>query len=94
MKYLYLLLCTLLGFDTMAQTGQSIEFTQIRQELQKKWPDNRTVNLVFHGHSVPSGYANTPNVKNASSLPPSSPGSCQRNISICSGQLYHHIHWW
>lgn len=34
MKYLYLLLCTLLGFDTMAQTGQSIEFTQIRQEPQ------------------------------------------------------------
>lgn len=94
MKYLYLLLCTLLGFDTMAQTGQSIEFTQIRQELQKKWPDNRTVNLVFHGHSVPSGYANTPNVKTLQAYPPSSPGSCQRNISICSGQLYHHIHWW
>lgn len=35
MKYLYLLLCTLLGFDVMAQTGQSFEFTQIRQELQK-----------------------------------------------------------
>ena len=69
MKYLYLLLCTLLGFDTMAQTGQSIEFTQIRQELQKKWPDNRTVNLVFHGHSVPSGYANTPNVKTLQAYP-------------------------
>lgn len=25
-------------------------------ELQKKWPDNRTINFVFHGHSVPSGY--------------------------------------
>ena len=69
MKYLYLLLCTLLGFDVMAQTGQSFEFTQIRQELQKKWPDNRTVNLVFHGHSVPSGYANTPNVKTLQAYP-------------------------
>ena len=47
MKYLYLLLCTLLGFDVMAQTGQPSEFTQIRQELQKKWPDNRTVTLYF-----------------------------------------------
>ena len=36
MKYLYLLLCTLLGFDVMAQTGQPSEFTQIRQELQKE----------------------------------------------------------
>lgn len=69
MKYLYLLLCTLLGFDVMAQTGQPSEFTQIRQELQKKWPDNRTVNLVFHGHSVPSGYANTPNVKTLQAYP-------------------------
>ena len=28
--------------------------------LARRWPDNRTVNLVFHGHSVPSGYACTP----------------------------------
>jgi acyl-CoA thioesterase I len=28
----------------------------IKSELQKKWPHNRTVNVVFHGHSVPSGY--------------------------------------
>ena len=28
----------------------------IKTELRKKWPDNRMVNLVFHGHSVPSGY--------------------------------------
>ena len=24
-------------------------------ELRKSWPDNRTINIVFHGHSVPSG---------------------------------------
>jgi lysophospholipase L1-like esterase len=28
----------------------------IKAELKKRWPDNRTVNIVFHGHSVPSGY--------------------------------------
>ena len=28
----------------------------LAQELAKVWPDNRTVNLVFHGHSIPSGY--------------------------------------
>ena len=47
MKYLYLLLCTLLGFDTMAQTGQSIEFTQIRQELQKKCMNIQMVSQIF-----------------------------------------------
>ncbi|MAW94353.1 MAG: lipase [Leeuwenhoekiella sp.] len=28
----------------------------LKHELQVKWPNNRTINLVFHGHSVPSGY--------------------------------------
>ena len=41
----------------------------IKQELQAKWPDNRTINLVFHGHSVPSGYFATPNVRTLSSYP-------------------------
>ncbi|OXU15320.1 SGNH/GDSL hydrolase family protein [Sedimentisphaera salicampi] len=41
----------------------------IRTELRKKWPDNRTINLVFHGHSVPSGYFDTPNVKPFKSYP-------------------------
>jgi len=28
--------------------------------LRNRWPDNRMVNIVFHGHSVPAGYFNTP----------------------------------
>mgnify|MGYP001788605208 CR=1 FL=1 len=28
--------------------------------MQKTWPNNRTINVVFHGHSVPSGYFATP----------------------------------
>lgn len=35
---------------------QSKYLDSIKLELQKKWPKNRTINLVFHGHSVPSGY--------------------------------------
>lgn len=38
-------------------------------ELQKKWPNNRTINLVFHGHSVPSGYQHTPIVTTFGSYP-------------------------
>ena len=28
----------------------------LKREMRKEWPKNRTVNLVFHGHSVPAGY--------------------------------------
>ncbi|TBN18666.1 SGNH/GDSL hydrolase family protein [Hyunsoonleella pacifica] len=28
----------------------------LKKELKVKWPKNRTINLVFHGHSVPTGY--------------------------------------
>ena len=38
-------------------------------ELQKQWPDNRTVNIVCHGHSVPSGYFATPCVDTFNSYP-------------------------
>jgi lysophospholipase L1-like esterase len=29
-------------------------------ELNKQWPNNRIVNIVCHGHSVPAGYFATP----------------------------------
>lgn len=29
---------------------------EFKKEMQVKWPKNRTLNIVFHGHSVPSGY--------------------------------------
>jgi len=38
-------------------------------DLQKQWPNNRTINFVFHGHSVPSGYFNTPNVNTLKAYP-------------------------
>jgi acyl-CoA thioesterase I len=41
----------------------------IKDELQKKWPQNRTINLVFHGHSVPAGYFRTPEVRTLDAYP-------------------------
>lgn len=35
----------------------------IKKIMKTEWPKNRTINLVFHGHSVPSGYFKTPDVK-------------------------------
>jgi lysophospholipase L1-like esterase len=37
--------------------------------LQKYWPDNRAVNVVCHGHSVPSGYFATPMVDTFNAYP-------------------------
>lgn len=49
--------------------NESDYLASIKQELQKQWPANRNINLVFHGHSVPSGYAKTPQVHTFDSYP-------------------------
>ena len=59
----------LAGKKGMAQADPGTYLADIKAELNKKWPGNRTVNLVFHGHSVPTGYANTPNVHRPQAYP-------------------------
>jgi hypothetical protein len=41
----------------------------VNDELAKRWPDNKTINIVCHGHSVPSGYFATPFVNTFESYP-------------------------
>ena len=41
----------------------------LKSELQKEYPKNRTINIVFHGHSVPAGYFKTPQVNTLSAYP-------------------------
>jgi acyl-CoA thioesterase-1 len=41
----------------------------IKAELKKDWPKNRAIHLVFHGHSVPSGYFKTPVINTFDSYP-------------------------
>jgi hypothetical protein len=43
--------------------------TEVQEELNKVWPDNRTINLVFHGHSVPAGYWHDHEVHTLESYP-------------------------
>lgn len=43
--------------------------SEVTAELRKQWPDNRTVNVVCHGHSVPAGYAATPFVDTFNAYP-------------------------
>lgn len=46
----------------MPKASRTTYLADLVADLEKAWPDNRTVNLVFHGHSVPSGYFATPTV--------------------------------
>ena len=43
--------------------------SEVKTELTKQWPGNRTINLVFHGHSVPTGYFKTPEVRTLDAYP-------------------------
>lgn len=58
------------GNTAVLEIGEKDEYlVEIKTELNKEWPKNRTINLVFHGHSVPSGYFKTPDVKPFQSYP-------------------------
>ncbi len=56
-KIAVLLLCYLFVGITYAQVADKNEYlATFVAELYKQWPNNKTQNLVFHGHSVPTGY--------------------------------------
>jgi lysophospholipase L1-like esterase len=55
--------------ETFAMASPSTYLTDIKNELKKEWPSNRTINIVFHGHSVPAGYFKTPTVNTLESYP-------------------------
>ena len=42
---------------------------EITEILRCHWPENRTVNIVCHGHSVPAGYFATPMVDTMNAYP-------------------------
>ena len=41
----------------------------VKNEMRKVWPKSRTINLVFHGHSVPAGYWTNHEVHTLESYP-------------------------
>ncbi len=71
MKYLVITIIAIVSsLGLKAQVAnEKIYLTDLKEELQKEWPENRTINIVFHGHSVPSGYYNTPNVRTLDAYP-------------------------
>lgn len=57
-KVVLTLFVLLAGRMAFAQPVEpSCYLRELKAEMCKKWPANRTINLVFHGHSVPSGYS-------------------------------------
>lgn len=53
----------------MSVAERSAYLADIRKALQAHWPQNRTVNIVCHGHSVPAGYFATPVVDTLNAYP-------------------------
>lgn len=69
-KTFMIIVISLLAFEGYSQTAGSKEYLKpVISELLKKWPDNKTVNIIFHGHSVPSGYFVTPGVNTLAAYP-------------------------
>lgn len=62
-----ILLAVMPSFCRSAQPEDYLATTTV--ELQKKWPKNRTINIVCHGHSVPAGYFKTPVVDTFNAYP-------------------------
>ena len=65
--FLLLVSATTLRAQQLAES--STYLSSIKSELIKEWPKNKTINLVFHGHSVPAGYFKTPVVNTLESYP-------------------------
>lgn len=73
MKKAIFILFIFLPIVTFGQQNQVADsatyLSAIKNELQVKWSKNKTINLVFHGHSVPSGYFKTPIVNTLGAYP-------------------------
>ncbi len=52
-----------------AQCKGSDYLKNFKEQLELKWPENKTMNVVFHGHSVPSGYFTSRKVNTLEAYP-------------------------
>src|SRR5690606_34121461 len=69
MKIISVLLISIFLFSSESGENKADYLNDLKIELQQKWPENRTINLVFHGHSVPAGYFKTPVANTLESYP-------------------------
>ena len=57
----------LLGQSKLSDNSNYL--AELVEALEKEWPNNETINIVCHGHSVPAGYHKTPRVRPFDSYP-------------------------
>ncbi len=70
--FLQLFIISSLAYSQNAEldiANPSTYLNDLKKEMQIEWPKNRTINLVFHGHSVPAGYFKTPEVNSLAAYP-------------------------
>lgn len=67
--FIILFLVCVLSRSNAQIADKSTYLNGLKVELSLEWPENRTLNLVFHGHSVPTGYFNGGNVMTFDSYP-------------------------
>lgn len=67
--YLFLFNPSTRGSEETQAVKKSAYLKAISQQLAKQWPQNRTIRIVCHGHSVPAGYFKTPMVDTFNAYP-------------------------
>jgi acyl-CoA thioesterase-1 len=68
--FLAIAVSCLFGLPVGAQVASPTNYlAQAVSLLEAKWPKNRAVNIVCHGHSVPAGYFKTPAVDSLHAYP-------------------------
>jgi len=69
----FIFLLFAISYEAQAQQGSIADtatyLDSIKKELKTVWPHNRTINLVFHGHSVVAGYQDKHEVHTFESYP-------------------------
>lgn len=75
MKLSFLLLLFLCAISVIGQNlnpgiaDPATYLSDLKKEMKIEWPKNRTINIVFHGHSVPAGFFKTPLVNTLGAYP-------------------------
>lgn len=70
---LFFILSFIISLASKSQNMKIADSSQylalVKKELKTVWPNNRTINLVFHGHSVVAGYQDKHEVHTFESYP-------------------------
>ena len=70
LKKILIVIAVLITYWSNAQIADSNSYlSDLKSKMQIEWPKNKTINIVFHGHSVPAGYFKTPNVNTLQAYP-------------------------